>query len=119
MDAFDERVLRDDEPADDGRVVLDADDQPAPLELREQRRAHPSPTASSTALLSAGSVAARIDRDACGARLDARGGVRRVDAADRDHRHVDRGADRRSPSRPIGGSASSFDGVAQTGPAPR
>ena len=26
---------------------------------------------------------------------------------------------RRSPSSPMGGSASSFDGVAQTGPAPR
>ena len=34
--ALDERVLRDDEPADDRRVVLDADDQPAPLELGEQ-----------------------------------------------------------------------------------
>jgi hypothetical protein len=35
--ALDERVLRDHEPADDGRVVLDADDQPAPLELGENR----------------------------------------------------------------------------------
>ena len=34
---FDERVLRDHEPADDGRVVLDADDHPAPLELGEKR----------------------------------------------------------------------------------
>ena len=36
MDALDERVLRDDEPADDGGVVLDPLREPAPLELREQ-----------------------------------------------------------------------------------
>ena len=49
---------------------------------------------------------------------DASARVRRVDTADRDHRDAHGFADRARPSSPIGGSASSFDGVAQTGPAP-
>ena len=37
MDAFDERILRRDQPAAElGGVVLDSHDQPAGLELREQ-----------------------------------------------------------------------------------
>ena len=36
VDSLDERVLRDDEPVDDRRVVLDALGEPAPLELRKQ-----------------------------------------------------------------------------------
>ena len=37
MDAFDERILCDDEVACElGGVVLDADDQAEPLELREE-----------------------------------------------------------------------------------
>ena len=37
MHALDERVLRDHEPSGElRRVVLDADDQPAALELREE-----------------------------------------------------------------------------------
>ncbi len=37
MDAFDERVLRDDEAVDHRRVVLDPVREPAPFELCEQR----------------------------------------------------------------------------------
>ena len=36
MDPFDQRVLREDEPAELRGVVLDADDQRAALELVEQ-----------------------------------------------------------------------------------
>ncbi len=50
MHAFDEGVLGDDEPAAEiRRVVLDAGDQPAALELREEaeltelREPHPQP----------------------------------------------------------------------------
>ena len=106
MHALDERVLRDDEPAA----------RAAPRRARRRRsaraararragRAHRAARASSTACRSAGSVAARIDRDARRAGADARGGVRGVDAADRDHRDRDRGADRAravEPERRIG-----------------
>ena len=36
MNAFDERVLRDDEPVDDSGIVLDPLGEAAPIELREQ-----------------------------------------------------------------------------------
>ena len=120
MHAFDERVLGDDEPVPQlGRVVLDPAREPAPLELGQQADLAELTRAASTAALTArASVAARITATpAAPARMQspafeasippiATTGIvtaRQISA---------------SPSSPIGGSASGFEGVAQTGPAP-
>ena len=119
VDALDERVLRDDESVDLRRVVLDPLRRARAARAPRAARAHRAAKAPSTPLGAPRVGRSADDGDARRARADARAGVRRVDAADRDHRDRDRVRDPREPSSPIGGSASGFDGVAQTGPAPR
>ena len=116
MDALDERVLRDDEAAVElRRVVLDPLREPAPLELGQQaeltelREPHRPPFASAAARMTATPAApARMHAAAFDASMPpiATTGTETASQI------------ARSPSRPIGGSASAFDGVAQTGPAP-
>ena len=83
-------------------------------------RAHRSPRASSTACLQRRVGGCADDGDAGGARADAGAGVRarRCRRSRRPGRRPPRRS-RAGPSRPIAGSASSFDGVSQIGPTPR
>ena len=120
MDALDERVLRDDEPARElGRVVLDADDQPAPLELAQEaelaglrephrpplgrhaspRRARMTATPDAPARMHSAAFVASMPPIATTGTETAR-------------------QTSRSPSSPIGSPASGFEGVGQIGPAP-
>ena len=98
--ALDERVLRHDEPA--ARAAPRRARRPRSgraARARRAGRAHRPARASSTARRSAG-IRRRADhRDAGGAGADARGGVRRVDAADRHDRRRHRGADARAARR--------------------
>ena len=106
VDALDERVLRDDEPAGElRRVVLDPLREAAPLQLGEQAELAELARASSTASRSVGRRRARTTATpAAPAAMHSRR-VRRVDPADRDDRDVDRLADRGEavePDRRIG-----------------
>ena len=120
VDALDERVLRDDEPVGElGRVVLGADDQPAATRARAAGRAHrlESSIDRRPERLDLGDRADHGDAGRAGA--DALGRVRAsippiATTGIETERQMSR-----SPSRPIGASASGFDGVSQIGPAPR
>ena len=119
VDALDERVLRHDERRrPTRRVVLDADDQPAPLELGEEG-----------ALTDSESLVHRPPERRVGRGADDRdaGGARSMHAAAFEASippiaitGTSTAAQMRaSSSSPSGGSASPFDGVSQTGPTPR
>ena len=118
VDALDERVLRHDGAGDLRGVVLDPLDEAAALELGEQ--AELADVSKTRHRRRARTPRWRLARTTATpvAPASMHAAAFRVDPADRDDRNRDGVADRASPSSPIGGSASGFVGVAQTGPAP-
>ena len=119
VDALDERVLRDDEPvAELGGVVLDPAGRGRAARARRAGRAHRAARASSTASASRRSPRSADDRDpGCAGRETVGALVASIPPI------ATTGIETASqisarPSSPIGGSASGFVGVAQTGPAP-
>ena len=120
VDALDERVLRDDEPAAElGCVVLDPAREAAPLELGQQaglaelREPHRPPPAAPVLRPRPGSPPRRPRPRECSRPRWRRRRRRSPRPGSRP-----RGRSRRARRRPIAGSASGFEGVGQTGPAP-
>ena len=119
MDALDERVLRDDEPAVElRRVVLDRLRRARGARARASRPSSPSSESFIDDLRSAGSRRGADHGNTGGAgAMHAAAFVASIPPIATTGMSTAAQISR-SPSSPIGGSASGFDGVAQTGPAP-
>ena len=119
MDALDERVLRDDEAAAQlGRVAFD----PCARPRRSNSASRPSSPSSESRIdrrpQSCGVPGRPDDRDACGARAMQSAAFEASMPPIATTGTATAAQISRRPSSPVGGSASAFDGVAQTGPAP-